>query len=76
MAMFALTPTALSLSDAMKSHKGADHSTPDSALKFLLTFNEKALYEQHRIHRRVDCHRGRHPVLFWFALKNRLVSLL
>ena len=43
-----------------------------SVLEFLPTSIKEAIYEQHRVHRRLGCHCYRSLVIFWFARGHRL----
>jgi hypothetical protein len=47
--------------------------THDSVLEPFSISLKEAIYEQHRVGRRLGCHCLRHLVIFWFALGHRLV---
>ena len=44
----------------------------DEVLEPLSNSLKEAIYEQHRVHRRLGCHCDRSLVIFWFALGYRL----
>ena len=65
--MFAGIPTALSKSSAMEA-RNLGIQTWDPVIERLSTSTIEALYEQHHLHRRLDCHCSRSLVIFWLAL--------
>jgi hypothetical protein len=69
--MLAGVPTHLSISGAMKARM-LWIQTRDSVLELFSTSIKEAIYEQHRVHRRLGCHCYSSLVIFWFALGRRL----
>ena len=65
--MLAGIPTALSISGAMET-RNLRIQTRDPVIELLSTSTIEALYEQHHLHRRPDCHCSRRLVIFWLAL--------
>ena len=69
--MLAGIPTALSIRGAIEARMPWLQSR-DSVPELLSTSIKEAIYEQHRVHRRLGGHCYRRFVIFWFALGHRL----
>lgn len=72
--MLAGVPTDLSMSGAIEALT-LWIQTRDLVLELLSTSIKEAIYEQHRVHRRLGCHCYRRLVIFWFALGNPVFAL-